>query len=262
MAWCDGPLLGFDLETTGVDTSADVPVQVALVWTAGGRHIRDDSWLVDPGREIPEAAMAIHGISSELARREGRSLRETASRIHAAVRRAAAEAIPVVAMNASFDVTIAEGLFAAFGLPPLAWHAVIDPLVMDRYVDRDRAGKRRLDALCEHYDVPLQRPHDARSDAAAAVGLARRIGARYEECGALEPEELTLAEAGWYGRWASEHDASCREQGLPGLQPSEFFWPCRRPPLLAVTAREPEIELARRRHPAFTSRSFTTRIVA
>lgn len=262
MAWCDGPLLGFDLETTGVDTSADLPVQVALVWTAGERLVRDDSWIVDPGREIPEAAMAIHGISTERARHEGRPLGETAVRIHSAVRRAAAEAIPVVAMNAGFDVTIAEGLFAAFGLPPLAWHAVIDPLVMDRYVDRDRPGKRRLDALCEHYEVPLQRPHDARSDAAAAVGLARRIGARFDECGALEPEELTVAQATWHEAWAHERDAACREQGLPGLEPADFCWPCRRPPLQALSAREPEIELARRRHPAFSSRSCTARIVA
>ena len=31
MSWNEGPLLGFDLETTGGDPGKDLPVQVALV---------------------------------------------------------------------------------------------------------------------------------------------------------------------------------------------------------------------------------------
>ena len=31
MTWNEGPLLGFDLETTGVNPYSDLPVQVALV---------------------------------------------------------------------------------------------------------------------------------------------------------------------------------------------------------------------------------------
>jgi DNA polymerase-3 subunit epsilon len=70
MAWRDGPLLGFDLETTGIDTKRDVPVQVALVWTEADRVVTADTWLVNPGRDIPDEAIAIHGISSERARLE------------------------------------------------------------------------------------------------------------------------------------------------------------------------------------------------
>ena len=92
-----------------------------------------------------------------------------------------------MAMNASFDVTIAEGLFASFGLPALAWHALLDPLVIDRHVDRERTGKRRLDALCEHYHIRLQQAHDAGADAEAAVALTRCIGRRYSECGRAAP---------------------------------------------------------------------------
>ena len=51
MAWRDGPLLGFDLETTGIDTKADLPVQVALVWTEADRVVTADTWLVNPGRD-------------------------------------------------------------------------------------------------------------------------------------------------------------------------------------------------------------------
>ena len=76
MAWCDGPLLGFDLETTGIDTTRDLPVQVALVWTTADGVLKADTFLVDPGRDIPAEAIAIHGITTERARsRDARSAR-------------------------------------------------------------------------------------------------------------------------------------------------------------------------------------------
>jgi len=248
MGWHRARLLGFDLETTGIDTSRDVPVQVALVWADPDGGGRTDTWLVDPGCVIPDEAIAIHGITTEQARSEGCSLREAAVRIHSAFREAAGAGVPVVAMNASFDVTIAEGLFSAFRLPPLAWRTLLDPLVMDRHVDQHRQGTRCLDALCQHYRVRLDRAHDARSDAEAAVALARRIGVRYRECSDLTPEELTILEAAWHEQWATDYDIWCRAQGLPGLETNEFSWPCRRSPV-PPSATSPELELARNRHP-------------
>lgn len=262
MAWRDGPLLGFDLETTGVDTTSDLPVQVALVWTTPDRVLKSDTWLVDPERDIPAAVVAIHGITSERARAEGCSLGDAARRIHVAIRRAAAESVPVVAMNANFDVTIAERLFATFGLPALAWHALLDPLVMDRHVDRYRKGKRRLDALCEHYRVRLHQAHDAGADAEAAVALARSIGLRYRECGELDPEALTVLQAAWHEEWASAYDTWCRGQGLRGLEPEEFSWPCRRLALPGPVQTSPELDLARRRHPTLSTRRLGARSVA
>jgi DNA polymerase-3 subunit epsilon len=253
MAWHNGRLLGFDLETTGIDTSLDLPVQVALVWAEANAVVRIERWLVDPGRVIPDEVIAIHGITTERARSEGCSLGEAAVRIHNAFRRAARAAVPVVAMNANFDVTIAEGLFAAFGLPALAWHTVLDPLVMDRHVDPGREGKRRLDALCEHYRVRLDHPHDAGSDAEAAVSLARRIGRAYTECGGLTAEELTILQAVWHDEWAREHDAWCRDQGLPGLDAHEFSWPCRGA-AAARLAASPAVEGSRSRHPTLARR--------
>src|SRR5580700_10696910 len=60
--WTRGELLGFDLETTGIDRFSDVPVSYALVRVEGAQVVQRDTWLVDPGREIPDGATAIHGI--------------------------------------------------------------------------------------------------------------------------------------------------------------------------------------------------------
>ncbi len=158
MGWCEGPLLGFDFETTGVDPRRDRPVQVGLAWTLPGTAGRIDTFLIDPGCAIPEEAVSIHGITTERASREGCSLAEAARRVRSALAEASATGVPVVAMNAGFDLTVAETLFARAGLPPLEWRAVIDPLVMDRHVDRYRTGRRRLEALCGHYGVEAHAP--------------------------------------------------------------------------------------------------------
>ncbi len=59
------PLVGFDLETTGVDVDRDRIVQIALVRVApDGRLVTFDS-LVNPEMPIPPEATAVHGISND-----------------------------------------------------------------------------------------------------------------------------------------------------------------------------------------------------
>ncbi|MGO9408976.1 MAG: exonuclease domain-containing protein, partial [Acidimicrobiales bacterium] len=202
MTWDEGPLLGFDLETTGVNPCSDLPVQVALIrWEPCGCGYRN-VFIVDPGCEVPPGAQAIHGISTEKARHEGCPLGEAAAIVHATLRRAQEDRVPVVAMNASFDITIAAMLFRSFGLEPIEWRALVDPLVIDRKVDCFRAGKRRLDALCDTYGVALGSPHDAGSDATATLALARTIARRYPEIAGYEISVLTTVQADWHRSWA------------------------------------------------------------
>lgn len=226
-SWHDGPLVGLDFETTGVDPLSDLPVQVALVWCDGRGGRRTAAWLVDPGRDVPEEAVAIHGISTERARAEGWPIDLTAHRVHRELGKAAVEGVPIVAMNASFDVTIAAALFRRVGLPPMCFTLVVDPLVIDRHVDPQRAGKRRLDALCEHYGVRFEVAHDAGSDAGAAVALAREIGRRWPEAGNLDPGDLTSLQRDWHHEWAVQFDEACRGEGRAPLGPEDYLWPVR-----------------------------------
>ena len=149
MSWNEGPLLGFDLETTGVDPGKDLPVQVALVRWEPRTKSRREVFIVDPGREIPGEAEAIHGVSTRRARREGCPLEDAAAIVHAVLETAQAERVPIVAMNASFDITITTVLFRNFGLRPIEWGALVDPLVIDRGAlsGYRRLRDRRADAL-------------------------------------------------------------------------------------------------------------------
>ena len=211
----------------GSDPCSDLPVQVALVrWEPYGGGSRN-VFIVDPGCDVPAGAEAIHGISTERARHEGCPSARPSAIVHAALGKAQDDHVPVVAMNASFDVTIAAMLFRSFALEPIEWRALVDPLVIDRKVDCLRSGKRRLDALCETYDVVLGIPHDAGSDADATLALARTIACRYPKIAEYEIGELTRLQADWHRAWALEYDSWCRENGEPGLAPEDFFWPMR-----------------------------------
>src|SRR5688500_10404706 len=97
----------FDLETTGIDVTADriVTAHVGLLDDAG-RVIRARDWLADPGVDIPEGASAIHGISTAHARTQGRPAAEVVSEVVEAVRALLDAGIPVVAYNAPFDFSL------------------------------------------------------------------------------------------------------------------------------------------------------------
>ena len=142
-----------------------------------------DVFIVDPGREVPPGAEAIHGISTQRARDEGCPLDEAAAVLHAALGKAQADNEPVVVMNASFDITIAATLFRSFALAPIEWRAVVDPLVIDRKVDNFRPGRRRLDALCEIYHWASRGPR---------AGLRRP-----RRAGNLRPEPFVSRSRGW-----------------------------------------------------------------
>ncbi|MEK8225612.1 exonuclease domain-containing protein [Oerskovia sp. M15] len=117
------------------------------------------TWLINPGVPIPEEASAIHGISTEHALTHGEApgpaLEEIASLITADLELG----VPVVAFNAAFDLSLLDAELARHALRTLGERLgrevtpVVDPLVLDRSLDRYRKGKRKLGDLCAHYGV-------------------------------------------------------------------------------------------------------------
>src|SRR5665811_617027 len=106
--WAEGPLLGFDTETTGVSVANDRIVTAALVRRSVWAPDEVRTWLIDPGIEIPENASAIHGITTEHAREVGQPPATALAEIAHLRAESLAAGDPVVAYNASFDLTIRE----------------------------------------------------------------------------------------------------------------------------------------------------------
>lgn len=71
--WYEGPLAAFDTETTGVDVEGDRIVSAALVIQDGpDARPRSTRWLVNPGIPVPAGATAVHGLTDEHLRSNGR----------------------------------------------------------------------------------------------------------------------------------------------------------------------------------------------
>ncbi|MGW4650051.1 exonuclease domain-containing protein [Kitasatospora sp. NPDC004289] len=233
MSWWKEPLVGFDLETTGTDPATSRIVTAALVDTFGGRPERVLNWLLDPGVPVPAEATAIHGITDEQARRDGRPAALAVEEIAHALCERLAAGRPVVAFNAPFDLSLLDAELARHGRPSLAARLggevvpVIDALVVDRAVDRYRRGSRTLQNVCEVYGVELTDAHEAGSDALAAVRVAVALGERYPaEVGALTPAQLHARQIAWHRTWAADLQAWLRREKDPAAE-IDPTWPLR-----------------------------------
>jgi DNA polymerase III epsilon subunit-like protein/8-oxo-dGTP pyrophosphatase MutT (NUDIX family) len=205
-----GDRLGvFDLETTGVDvdTSRIVSACIAVLDEDGGVVSRWN-WLADPGIDIPEGASAVHGITTERAQQDGRQATLVIAEIVQTLRVLFDSGIPVTVYNAPYDLSLLDRECRRHGLSPLVEPGpVIDPLVIDKAVDRYRKGKRTLEVTATVYEVPLDDAHDAGADAIAAGRVALALLRRY-------PDELDISLEDLHGRqevWHAEQAASFQE---------------------------------------------------
>jgi DNA polymerase-3 subunit epsilon len=196
----------FDLETTGVSTGSDRIVTAYVgVLDDSGSVIDESRWLADPGIEIPAGATAVHGVTTERARAEGREAREVVQEITAALRALLAAGIPVVAYNAAYDLTLLRNEALRHGIEPIEDPApVIDPLVIDKRVDTYRKGKRTLDIVAAHYGVELTDAHDAAADAIAAGRIALALVARFANDLPGTVTDLHEAQAAWAAEQAED----------------------------------------------------------
>ncbi|RAJ35913.1 DNA polymerase III epsilon subunit [Kitasatospora sp. SolWspMP-SS2h] len=232
-SWYHGPLASFDTETTGVDVERDRIVSAALVvQPAPGREAAVRTWLADPGVPIPEPARAVHGISDEQVRAHGRPPRAVAVEVALALAEQSRAGVPLVVMNAPYDLTLLDRELRRHGagsLPEVLGGAellVLDPRVLDKQLDRYRKGRRTLADLCAHYGVELVGAHDAAADARAAMELVRAVAVRHAaHLGGLSPAELHLRQAVWHAAQARGLERWFERSGTP--ERVDTAWPMR-----------------------------------
>ncbi|MET4780290.1 exonuclease domain-containing protein [Glaciihabitans sp. UYNi722] len=215
----------FDLETTGIDTETSriVSAYVGVVDAAG--EAKGVSWLADPGVEIPAQAAAVHGITTERARAEGREAPEVVAEIVAVLRSLLAQNVPVVIYNAAYDLTLLNRESLRYGIEPLDKPSpIIDPLVIDRAMDRYRKGKRTLEVAAEFYGVDLADAHDAQADAVAAGRVAQAISQRYFEQLGHDVHALHALQVVWAAESAQSFQEYMRRSKDPDFV-ADGLWP-------------------------------------
>lgn len=161
--WRDVPLVAIDTETTGVHPGYDRAVQLGIVRFERGVEVGSFVSLVNPGREIPEEATAIHGINDEMV--------EDAPRMGELFVRPEVRALINHAQPLAFNRAYDQALVPWF-LDPWDWPWLC-PLAIVRVVDRYArgSGRHKLTACCERHGIVLARAHSAEADARAAGEL-------------------------------------------------------------------------------------------
>lgn len=222
-------MVGFDLETTGVDRFVDVPVAFALVRVNAGRLVSTSAELVDAGRRVPAGATAVHGITTAQVRATGIPLATAVAYLAAELISASARGVPVVGMKLDYDLTMLDVLHRRLFGSSL-WERgfrgpVLDVLVLDRHLDRFRRGKRTLVDLCAEYRVALERAHDATADARAAAEVVAAMCQRFPELGQWTLHELHALQGCWHREWATSFAAWRNSKGLSPPDDVDAAWP-------------------------------------
>lgn len=222
-------MAAFDIESTGVDPNTDRIVTATISVVGGDLPAESNSWLADPGIEIPPGATNVHGITTEQARAEGRPAAEVVAEITEMLALQVAQGYPIVAFNARYDLTMLDREARRYDIEPLIERVggsdallVIDPLVIDKQLDKFRKGKRTLTAVCENYAVNLTDAHAADADAIAAARVAWRLGEKFPELG-IDLDELTDQQSQWAAEQAASLQSYFSSQGKDEVV--EPAWP-------------------------------------
>lgn len=174
-AWNETVWMAFDTETTGVNVETDRIVTACVGMgdpKLGTWHPKQ--WLINPGIPIPNEAATVHGITTEKAQAEGVDPKVALAEIRDAIEAGWRRGWVLVGFNVPFDLTILDRDLRRNELAPLSHIGpVVDPLVIDKEVEKFRKGSRKLVDVAAHYGISLgQDAHSADANAFAAMRLA------------------------------------------------------------------------------------------
>ncbi len=223
--------IGFDLETTGVNSFLDVPVSfgfVERVPSARGRASIMNGGYVNPGVPIPPGATAIHGVTDDMVT-DAPSLIDSVELMASRLSTHWTKGDVIVGMNVAYDLTMVDSLCRRLGLATVEDRggvgAVVDVLVLDRHYDKWRKGGRKLTDLCRHYGVSLGSAHSAAHDAEASLIVLEVIRSRYGAFDAIPPSELNATLGAWYQQWLSSFSRYLEKKGEAPILPGQYEWP-------------------------------------
>jgi len=216
MTWAQNRIAAFDTETDGPEPG-DARIITATILELGGNQPRKDfKRLLRTERPIPDGAFRVHGISTEHANAEGEHRDEAIDDIATKLAELLTAGIPIMAFNAAYDFTVLDRECRRIQAPTLSERMamngaflgpIIDPMVIDKQVDKFRKGSRTLGAVCKFYEIDLGAAHDATADALGAARVAYKLAVRYPQIGNADLADLHE----WQTQWRMEQQAGLEE---------------------------------------------------
>ena len=201
------PIAFVDLETTGLDVEEDRIVEIAVVRLMPDGERQTRSRRLHPGRPIPPAATAIHGITDDDVADCPR-FHQVAKTLHAALMECDLGGYNVE----GFDLRMLAAEFRRVGLAfPPEGVRVVDPLrIFQRREGRDLASAVRF-----YCGRTLENAHSAEADTLATIDVLLGQLARYPDLPAdvegLHAEsharDPSFIDAGGRVRWREDGEA-------------------------------------------------------
>lgn len=147
----------FDVETTGMKPEDGHAIVELAAQRVRGREVVDTfDTIVNPDRLVEAEAAAIHGITNEVIKREGRPLIEAIPAFMLF-----SENATLVAHNIKFDLSFINKHLCDLGLPPLA-NPLLDTLELAR--SKVLVASYALGYLAKHFEIPQSKAHRALAD--------------------------------------------------------------------------------------------------
>jgi DNA polymerase-3 subunit epsilon len=188
----EGGFVAIDLETTGLDPRRDAIVSLAAIPFVAGRPGEALVTLVDPGRPIPAASTAIHGITDSMVG-GAPAAGPVVERLGALV-----AGLPLVGHGVGFDVAIVDRERRAHGLPPLA-NPALDTRALAAALHPEWADVE-LESVAPRLGVDVIARHTAEGDAVTAGMLLLALLPALESRGMR-----TLGDLLWFQRSGRRH---------------------------------------------------------
>ena len=158
--------VALDTETTGMDARNDRVVALAATRWGPDGELASVETLIDPGRPIPSASTAVHGLD-DAAVRGSPSLAEALPAFRAFI----GDGIPVAHM-AAFDLAFLRRPLTRAGLPAL--ERMLDTAVLASRL-LPPLPELSLDTVCARLGVPVIARHTALGDARLAAAIFVRL---------------------------------------------------------------------------------------
>jgi len=161
------PIITTDTETTGVSTVDDRIIQIAAIKRFPDGRVEEKNYLINPERDIPESATAVHGITNEMVK-DAPTFKQLASAMGVWFKDS-----DISGFNTdSFDCNILLAEMARCGLTFLDWGCFfVDTMKVYRYF-----YPNTQEAIYERFfGEKLENAHDALADCRASDRILEKL---------------------------------------------------------------------------------------
>lgn len=214
MNWQNKTLYGFDTETTSRWPHEARILTAALVKIEDGKVVRTKEYIFNPGVEIPQESIEIHGMTQEYIEEHGVPIEEGFKEFYDVFYAMVNSGVPLVAFNVAYDMTVInqearrQGLPLLTDIPEEKLHRILDPFVLGKghqhfLLENYQKGQRfRLTEMTELYNVEFENAHAADADAVGATKLLIAIINSSKFFQKMGPAQLFNLQKKW--RWRQQ----------------------------------------------------------